>query len=57
MFHKGKISFMLMVSLLLPGVAFDSNGAERSAVECIRDELNRSQAMATMKYLSDIGAR
>ncbi|MBX3288501.1 MAG: M20/M25/M40 family metallo-hydrolase [Acidobacteria bacterium] len=60
MVHKGKISFLLVLSLLLPGMAFgQATGAQRSDVERIRDEgLNRSQAMATMRYLSDvIGAR
>ena len=60
MVQKGKISFLLVISLLLPGMALgQATGAQRSDVERIRDEgLNRSQAMATMKYLSDvIGAR
>lgn len=46
--------------MLAPGIALgQAAGAQRSAADIIRDEgMNRSQAMATMKYLSDvIGAR
>jgi carboxypeptidase Q len=60
MFQKQKIAFVLLLSLVMPGLAIGHTGsAERSAVDRIRDEgMNRSQAMATMKYLSDvIGAR
>lgn len=61
MFQKEGISFLLALSLLMPGLAIGGTptAAERSAVDRIRDEgMNRSQAMATMRYLSDvIGAR
>ncbi len=61
MFKRQTFAFVMAVSLLLPGLAIGQTGtaAERSAVDRIRDEgMNRSQAMATMSYLSDvIGAR
>jgi carboxypeptidase Q len=61
MFKRERLAFLLMVSLVVPGLAFAFPGTavERTAVDRIRDEgMNRSQAMATMKYLSDvIGAR
>lgn len=61
MCRRQTFAFVMAVSLLLPGLALGQTGtaAERAAVDRIRDEgMNRSQAMATMKYLSDvIGAR
>ncbi len=60
MFKKQFIAFSLVASILAPGLALgQAAGAQRSAADIIRDEgMNRSQAMATMKYLSDvIGAR
>ncbi len=61
MLRKWNIAFLLVVSMLSPVFVFaqSATGVQRSAVEMIRDEgMNRSQAMATMKYLSDvIGAR
>ncbi|HMO81558.1 MAG TPA: M20/M25/M40 family metallo-hydrolase [Pyrinomonadaceae bacterium] len=61
MFKRERVVFLLIVSLLVPGAAFAHPGSavENAAVDRIRDEgMNRSQAMATMHYLSDvIGAR
>ncbi len=61
MFKRQTFAFVMAVSLLLPALALGQAGtaAERTAVDRIRDEgMNRSQAMATMHYLSDvIGAR
>ncbi len=56
MFRPKYLSVILLVSLLLPAFALGQNG---DAIAKIKDEgMNRSQAMATMRYLTDvIGAR
>ncbi len=61
MFKRQTTALVLAFSLLAPGLALGApgNAVERSAVDKMREEgMERSQAMATMKYLSDvIGAR
>ena len=62
MFRKEIVAFSIMASLLLPGLSFakdEKYGMDAASINKIRDEgMDRSQAMATMKYLSDvIGAR
>jgi carboxypeptidase Q len=60
MFKMKIVSLLVFASLVAPLATIGQTTAvQRSAVDMIRDEgMNRSQAMATMKYLSDvIGAR
>ncbi len=62
MFRKEIVAFSIMASLLLPGLSFAKDekfGMDAASISKIRDEgMDRSEAMATMKYLSDvIGAR
>lgn len=57
MFKKKSISLMIVASLMAPIAAFGNNGyaVDKASIDKIRDEgMNRSQAMATMKYLSDV---
>lgn len=61
MFKRERLAFLLVLTMVLPGLvlARPATVVERTVIDRIRDEgMNRSQAMATMKYLSDvIGAR
>lgn len=57
MFQKKKVAFLLMLSMIMPGLAFGQSltSYDAAAIDKIKDEgMNRSQAMATMKYLSDV---
>lgn len=63
MFRPRITAFILLASMLLPSAALAQTGTkpvmENPAIMKIRDEgMNRSQAMTTMRYLTDvIGAR
>lgn len=57
MFKRKSISLMIVASLMAPIAAFGNTGyaVDKASIDKIRDEgMNRSQAMATMKYLSDV---
>ncbi|HMS41025.1 MAG TPA: hypothetical protein PKE69_12420, partial [Pyrinomonadaceae bacterium] len=63
MFRPRITAFILLASMLLPSAALAQTGTkpvmDNPAIMKIRDEgMNRSQAMTTMRYLTDvIGAR
>lgn len=60
MFRQKNTVFILLIALLLPNLVFGQAAmTDNPAVAKIRDEgINRSQAMATINYLTDvIGAR
>ncbi len=60
MFQKKNLAFLTLVSLLLPGVVIGQSQARAVAdledwVSRIKDEgMNRSQAMATIRYMTDV---
>jgi carboxypeptidase Q len=59
MFRSKNITVILLVALLVPNFVFAQPAPDADAVAKIKDEgMKRSQAMATMRYLTDvIGAR
>ena len=59
MFRQKYISAALLAALVLPTVVFGQAASSSEATAKIKDEgMNRSQAMATIRYLTDvIGAR
>ena len=56
MFRQKNIVLLIMASLLMPGFAIGQNGHSNvEGLAKIRDEgMNRSQAMATIRYLTDV---
>jgi carboxypeptidase Q len=57
MFRQKNISVILLVALVLPGFALGQPAGAKTddAIARIKDEgMNRSQAMKTIRYLTDV---